>query len=153
MRKITLITYLLLTTYANLNAQTTKETLSTVKISISQKTGDNSYDEEYTLTTKYDENILEFKTRADGTFSKFTTKKITKKYVVGEASGNYAFYNIEKEQFYYIDYFMSRYLVNGYGKDYSSLKESSLQIMKMLKEGKTQKDAIAHLIEQSSYDF
>jgi len=52
-----------------------------------------------------------------------------------------------------MDYFMSRYLVNGYGKDYSVVKEMSNSIMEMLKTGKTQKDVIQHLIDQVSYDF
>ena len=135
------------------NSQTIKRTASTVKISLSQKTGDNSYQEEYTLTTKFDENSLEFKTREDGKFTQFSSKKVTDKYVIGEQSGNYAFFDIQNEQLFRIDYFASRYMVFGYGKDYSSLKETSLKLMKMLKEGKTQKDAIAFLVEQANYDF
>ena len=136
-----------------IHAQTLKKTTSTAKISLSQKTGDNSYEEEYTLVTEFDETNLKFKTREDGKYTEFNTKKLTEKYVIGEESGNYAFYNIEKEQLYRIDYFASRYMVFGYGKDYSSLKETAIQVLNMLKEGKTQKDAIAHLIKQADYDF
>lgn len=53
-----------------------------------------------------------------------TLDKKNNKYVIGESGGNYAFFNIKKKQFYYIDYFMSRYSTAGYGPGYSEVKQS-----------------------------
>lgn len=83
----------------------------------------------------------------------YAVAKKTDKYVIGEFSGNYAFFNIKKKQFYYIDYFMSRYSTAGYGPGYSEVKQTVVNMMDLLKEGSTQKDVIQHLVKQSEYDF
>lgn len=86
--------------------------------------------------------------------NEYTVTKKTDKYVIGkDASGNYSFYDIKKKQFFYIDYFMNRYSAGGYGLGYSVAKQTVLKIMDLLKEGKTQKDVIQHLIQQTEYDF
>ena len=48
---------------------------------------------------------------------------------------------------------MSRYITSGYGSGYSEIKEVTLNMMDLLKKGKTQKDVIRHLITQVEYDF
>ena len=52
-----------------------------------------------------------------------------------------------------MDYFMSRYSTAGYGAGYSVVKQTVLKMMDLLKEGKTQKDVIQHLVEQAEYDY
>ena len=70
-----------------------------------------------------------------------------------DQSGNYSFYDIKKKQFYYIDYFMNRYSVAGYGEGYSEIKQSVNKMMTKLKDGSTQKDVIQFLVKQTEYDF
>ena len=84
--------------------------------------------------------------------------KVTDEYIIGEEEEFYL--DIKNQQLYFMDYFPSRYEINSYqyeidsyGKDYSVVKETNVQMMNMLKEGKTQKDVISHLIKQTEYDF
>lgn len=134
-------------------AQTTIKVESKVKIGVSQKYGPTITDEEYVLEVVYNDTELKFRTQQSQNFTFYELKKATDKYLIGENSGNYCFYAIKDQQLFYMDYFISRYSLGAYGKDYSSLKETALNLMTMLKEGKTQKDIIAHLIKQVEYDF
>ncbi len=124
------------------------------KLNCSQKYGLDTQDGNFLLTVIYDDTNLKFNSEKGQAMTEYSVVKKTDKYVIGkDQSGNYSFFNIEKKQFYYIDYFMSRYSTSGYGAGYSEIKQTVLKMMKMLKEGKTQKDVIQHLIEQASYDF
>jgi hypothetical protein len=83
----------------------------------------------------------------------YSVAKKTEKYVIVESGGNYAFLNIKEKQFYYIGYFMSRYITAGYGPGYSEVEQNVVRMMDIPKEGSTQKDVIQHLIKQTEYDF
>lgn len=135
-------------------AQKTVTAEYTAKLTCSQKYGFDTRKGNFLLTVVYDETNLKFNSDKGQTMTEYSVAKKTDKYVIGkDQSGNYSFFNIEKKQFYYIDYFMSRYLTAGYGASYSDVKQTVLKMMEMLKEGKTQKDVIQHLIDQTSYDF
>ena len=82
-------------------------------------------------------------------FTVFMTKKTTKKYIIGEHYNHSAFYNIEKEQFFYIDFSMNKPAINGFGKYPLSLKKTSLEIMEMIIEGKSKNDVYEYLISQT----
>lgn len=135
-------------------AQKTVTAEYTAKLTCSQKYGLDTREGNFLLTVVYDETNLKFNSDKGQTMTEYSVAKKTDKYVIGkDQSGNYSFFNIEKKQFYYIDYFMSRYSTAGYGAGYSNIKQTVLKMMEMLKEGKTQKDVIQHLIDQTSYDF
>lgn len=126
----------------------------TAKLSCSQKYGLNIDQGDFLLTVVFDDKNLKFSSEKDQQMMIYTVAKKTDKYVIGkDQSENYSFFDIEKKQFYYIDYFMSRYSTAGYGAGYSDIKQTVLKMMELLKNGKTQKDVIQHLIEQMSYDF
>ncbi len=112
---------------------------------------------DYTLTVLYDKENLKFTTRDNPTLkgmNNYIITKKTNKYVIGsDQEGNYAFFDIKKKQFYYIDYFMSRYITAGYGAETSVIKQNVLKMMDILKDSSSQKDAIQHLIKQVEYDF
>lgn len=133
----------------NVNAQTTKKISSEGSISVWQRTDFRSFDEEYNLIVKYDDTTIQFSTVENGLFTVLRTNKATKKYIIGEHYNFCVFYNIEKEQFFAIDFSMIKPAINGYGKDPSSLKKTSLNIMEMLIEGKSQNDVYAYLISQT----
>lgn len=134
-------------------SQTTVTAPFTAKLTNSQKYGLDIIEGDYVLTVIYDDETLKFNTSEGQTMEAYTVAKKTDKYVIGESGGNYAFFNIKKKQFYYIDYFMSRYTTAGYGPGYSEVKQTVVKMMDLLKEGSTQKDVIQHLVKQSEYDF
>ena len=135
-------------------SQTTVKTEFKAKLSCSQKYGLTTTDGDFVLTVTYDDETIKFNTSEGQTMTTYTVAKKTDKYVIGkDASGNYSFYDIKKKQFFYIDYFMSRYTTAGYGAGYSVAKQTVLKMMDLLKEGKTQKDVIQHLVSQTEYDF
>ncbi|GEM_PF-1639628 len=127
------------------------------EISCSQKNGITEMPRDYTLTVLYDKENLKFTTRDNPTLkgmNNYIITKKTNKYVIGsDQEGNYAFFDIKKKQFYYIDYFMSRYITAGYGAETSVIKQNVLKMMDILKDSSSQKDAIQHLIKQVEYDF
>ena len=143
-----------LITVANIAfSQTTVTAPFTAILTNSQKYGLDAIGGEYILTVIYDNENIKFNTSEGRTFSVFSVAKKTDKYIIGESGGNYAFFNLKKKQFYYIDYFMSRYIISGYGSGYSEVKQAIIKMMYFLKKGSTQKDVIQHLIKQTEYDF
>ncbi|WP_338765229.1 hypothetical protein WAF17_01210 [Bernardetia sp. ABR2-2B] len=135
-------------------SQTTIKSDFKVKLSCSQKYGLTTIDGDFVLTVTYDDNTIGFNTSEGQTMTSYTVAKKTDKYIIRkDESGNYAFYDIKKKQFFYIDYFMSRYTTAGYGAGYSDIKQTILKMMDLLKDSKTQKDVIQHLINQTEYDF
>ena len=133
------------------------ETKCTAEIGCSQKFGATVYDREYLLTVIYDNKEIKFSTKEnpiETVMNKYTITKKTEKYIVASnEEGNYAFYNIKKKQFYYIDYYMSRYITAGYGSETSEIKQNVEKMMELLKKENTQKDVIQNLIKQAEYDF
>jgi hypothetical protein len=124
------------------------------RLNCSQKFGLTTYDGEFVMTIEYDNTTLKFNSREGQQMTVYSVAKKTDKYIIGKNdNGNYSFYDIKKKQFYYIDYFMSRYSTAGYGVGYSVVKQTVLKMMNSLKEGKTQKDVIQFLVEQAEYDF
>lgn len=151
MKKLVLILFLLA---GNLCvSQITKEIKGTFKASISQKQGDSSYNDNYTLFIEYDKEKFKFKTSEKTTYSILDISKSTDKYVISKRGENYFFYDVKKQQLFAIDYFMKRYLITGLGSSHSTLKQTSEQMIKMLKQGKSQKDVIMYLVQQTEYDF
>jgi hypothetical protein len=134
-------------------SQTTVKSDFRVKLNCSQKYGLTTTGGDFVLTVSYDENSIKFNTSEGQSMDSYDVAKKTDKYVIGNTGGNYCFYDIKKKQFYYIDYFMSRYFTAGYGPDYSEVKQTVLKMMDLLKDGKTQKDVIQHLITQTEFDF
>lgn len=151
--KKSLILILFITTANFVFAQTTVTAPFTAKLTNSQKYGLDIMEGEFVLTVTYDDQNLKFNTREGQTMESYAVAKKTDKYVIGELGGNYAFFNIKKKQFYYIDYFMSRYTTAGYGPGYSEVKQTLIKMMDLLKEGSSQKDVIQDLVKQSEYDF
>jgi hypothetical protein len=156
MKKILFITLLVfISNFAF--AQKTITTDCTEKYSCSQKYGLTPTKIDYKLKVKFDEKELNFNTNGTDEFSPYSTyfiAKKTEKYVIGKnKEGNYAFYNIAKKQFYYIDYYMKRYLTAGLGSENVEIKQNTLKIMSILKKGNSQKDAVQFLIKQTEYDF
>jgi hypothetical protein len=133
--------------------QDTTRIVSVTKLSCSQKYGLDIYEGEYVLSIVLRPDSLQFNTRKSQEMTKYAITKKTDSYIVANSSGNYCFYNIKKQQLYYIDYFFSRYTTAGYGSGYSEIKQNVLQMMELLKGGATQKDVIKHLIDQAAYDF
>lgn len=124
------------------------------KFNCSQKFGLTETKSNYTLTVSIDNKDLKFKTAEKQTMTSFSVAKKTDKYVIGKnESGNYSFYDLKKKQFYYIDYYKSRYSTAGYGIENSEIKQTVLKMMELLKKGNTQKDVIQHLVKQTEYDF
>lgn len=135
-------------------SQVTVKSEFSAKLNCSQKYGLSSDTGSFLLTVIYDDNTMSFNTTEGQTMTSYTIAKKTDKYIIGkDTSGNYSFYDLEKKQFFYIDYFMSRYSTAGYGAGYSDAKQTVLKMMALLKEGKTQKDVIQHLVSQTEYDF
>jgi hypothetical protein len=136
---------------------TTATTKCTAEISCSQKYGVTVTEREYTLTVIFDNKEIKFTTYENASqkgMNTYIVTKKTEKYVVASNSeGNYAFYNIKKKQFYYIDYYMSRYITAGYGSETSEIKQNVEKMMELLKKENTQKDVIQNLIKQAEYDF
>ncbi len=145
----------LLTLISNsLFAQKIVSTNGTEYYSCSQKNGMTSISGDYKLTVQYDDKELGFNASGGQRMTSFSTVKKTDEYVIGQnGEGNYAFFDITKKQFYYIDYYMNRYMTAGYGSGSNEIKQTVLQMMEMLKNGKSQKDVIQYLIEQTKYDF
>ncbi|MCB0747772.1 MAG: hypothetical protein KDC90_09955 [Ignavibacteriae bacterium] len=138
----------------SLFAQKTVSTNGTEYYSCSQKNGMTSIPGDYKLTVQYDEKELGFNASGGQRMTSFSTVKKTDKYVIGQnVEGNYAFFDITKKQFYYIDYFMKRYLTTGYGSQSAEIKQNTMKIMDILKKGESQKDAIQYLIKQTEYGF
>jgi hypothetical protein len=134
--------------------QKTEKINGDTKFSFSQKNGLNETKSDYVLNIFYDSENLKFSTAEKQRMTSYSVAKKTEKYVIGKnAEENYAFYDIKKKQFYYIDYYMSRYMNAGYGSGSTEIKQTVLKMMKMLKSGKSQKDVIQYLIEQTKYDF
>ncbi len=123
------------------------------KLSNSQKYGPTYSKETVNISIKVTETTFSFNTAEGQDMSNFNIKKTTDKFIVAENSGNYLFYNKEEKQIHMIDFFLSRYSIYSYGRNYSKLKEDNFKMMDLLKAGKSQKDAIQYLIDQSSYDF
>lgn len=152
-KSLSVLSLLMFLSVGILFGQTTKSTPFSAKVNFSQKHGISIIKGEFVLVVEYDADNVKYKTRAESSMSSFSLSKKTDKYVIGVNGGNYCFYDIVKEQFYYIDYFMSRYLLSGSGKGYSEVKQTVINMMDMLNDGKTQKDVISHLIKQTEYDF
>lgn len=134
--------------------QKTEKINGDTKFSCSQKNGLTETKSDYVLNIFYDSENLKFSTAEKQRMTSYSVAKKTEKYVIGKnAEGNYAFYDIKKKQFYYIDYYMSRYMNAGYGSGSTEIKQTVLKMMQMLKNGKSQKDVIQNLIEQTKYDF
>ncbi|MDB0602169.1 hypothetical protein PL373_13625 [Tenacibaculum maritimum] len=126
----------------------------TAKLYCSQKRGLETTKGDFVLTVVIDGENMRFNTAKNQTMTSYQIKKKSDKYIIGQDdSGNYSFYNKKNKQFYNIDYFMSRYSTSGFGNGYSSIKQTVLKMMNLLKKGKTQKDVIQHLIKQTEYDF
>lgn len=124
------------------------------KFICSQKYGLDVYDGSYKMTVIFDDETLKFSSEEGRKMDEYDVAKKTDKYVIGKnEGGNYSFYDIANKDFYYMDYFMSRYSTAGYGAGSSTIKQTVLKMMELLKEGKTQKDVIQYLIEQAEYDF
>jgi len=135
-------------------AQKVVTTPMKIKYSCSQKYGLTPVEEDYNLIVNYTDQSITFKTRKEQQAAKYNVAKKTSKYIIGKnEDGNYMFYDINKKQLFYIDYFMSRYTTSGYGTDSADTKQKVLKMMEMLKSSKTQKDVIAYLVKQSEYDF
>jgi transcriptional regulator with PAS, ATPase and Fis domain len=136
---------------------TKAETKCTAEISCSQKFGVTVTEREYLLTVIFDDKEIKFSTQEKPVEKAMNTYNITKKtekYVVAvNKEGNYAFYNIKKKQFYYIDYYLSRYLTASYGSETTEIRKTAEKMMELLKNGSTQKDVIQDLIKQAEYDF
>tara|TARA_R110002020_G_scaffold440922_2_gene651606 strand:+ start:2386 stop:2847 length:462 start_codon:yes stop_codon:yes gene_type:complete len=135
-------------------SQVTVKTEFKTKVDCSQKGGFSSEAGEFLLNVTYDDITIKFNTREGQRMTPYTIAKKTNEYVIGkDDSGNYSFYNIKKQQFFYIHYYSSQYHTAGYGIGYSENKQTIIKMMDLLKEGKTQKDVIQHLITQTEYDF
>ncbi|QCD61590.1 hypothetical protein B9C57_03075 [Tenacibaculum maritimum] len=133
--------------------QKTEKINGDTKFSCSQKYGLTETKNDYVLNVFYDSENLKFSTAEKQRMTSYSVAKKTEKYVIGKNSeGNYSFYDIKKRQFYYIDYY-KRYMTAGYGSGSTEIKQSVLKMMDMLKKGKSQKDVIQYLIEQTKYDF
>lgn len=134
--------------------QTTVEINSNAKYSRSQQYGLTETNMDYTLNISYDSESLKFRTAEKQAMTTYTVSKKTEKYVIGRNSEeNYSFYDIKKKQLYYIDYYRNKYMTAGYGSGSAEIKQIVTIMMKKLKDGKSQKDVIQYLIEQTKYDF
>jgi len=123
------------------------------KFSCSQKYGLTETKNDYVLTVSYDSEKLNFNTALKQRMTSYSVAKKTEKYVIGKNSEeNYSFYDVKKKQFYYIDYY-KRYMTAGYGSGSTEIKLTVLKMMEILKNGKSQKDVIQYLINQTKYDF
>jgi hypothetical protein len=120
----------------------------------SQKFGLEVNEDSYVLTVEFDEKELKFKSKDEKPMSVRTVTKMTDKYVIAkDDSDNYCFYDVKRKVIFNIDYFMSRYIIIALGQGYSENKQTLQKMMDMLKEGKTQKDVVQHLIDQVEKDF
>lgn len=109
---------------------------------------------DYTLSVEFDDSSMKFSTKEGSTSTSYNIAKQTEKYVIGKnEDGNYSFFDIKNKEFYSIDFYMIRYLTAGYGSDNSQVEQTTQNMMKILKQGKTQKDVVQHLIKQTDYDF
>ena len=138
-------------------SQTKVTTKCSADISCSQKYGTTISEREYTLKVIFDNKEIKFTTHENASekgMNTYNIRKKTIKYVIASnKEGNYSFYNINKKQFYNIDYFMNRYLTAGYGAKTNEIKQNTEKMMDLLKNGETQKDVIQYLIKQTEYDF
>ena len=125
----------------------------TAKFSCSQKNGINTRYGDYVLNVIIEKEVIKFNTSETQSYQLYSISKKTDKYIIGEDGGDYCFYDVLEKRLYNIDYFMSRYITSGYGSGNSEIKEVTLNMMDLLKKGKTQKDVIRHLITQVEYDF
>ncbi|NMH26175.1 hypothetical protein [Flavobacterium solisilvae] len=134
-----------------------EEIKCSAEISCSQKFGVTVTEREYVLTVIFDNKEIKFSTSKnpiEKTMNNYTITKKTEKYVVAvNGEGNYAFYDIKKKQFYYIDFYLNRYLTASYGSETKEIQKTAEKMMELLKSGSTQKDVIQDLIKQSEYDF
>ncbi len=123
------------------------------KFSCSQKYGLTDIKTDYVLKVFYDSKNLKFSTAEKQKMTSYSVTKKTEKYVIGKnKEENYSFYDIKKKQFYYIDYY-KRYMTAGYGSGSVEIKQIVLKMMEILKTGRSQKDVIQYLIDQTKYDF
>ncbi|WP_196889160.1 hypothetical protein [Aureivirga sp. CE67] len=107
---------------------------SKIKISISQKNGLSEFNNPYLLDIEVTDEDFNFKTNEKQTFTTFKIVKRNKNYIISKSEeGNYSFFNIKSSQLYYIDFYMSRFLIGGYGKTPSEIKQNSKQMMSLLK--------------------
>lgn len=126
----------------------------TADISCSQKFGITETENEYVLTVVYNNTTVKFTTSGGPNMTSYNIAKKTPTYVIGlNEEGNYSFFDIKKKQFYNIDYYMNRHIISGYGSQTNEIKETVLRMMKIIKNGNSQKDAIQHLIKQTEYAF
>lgn len=131
-----------------------KKLTEILNLVVVKKNGLTETKSDYVLTVSYDSENLKFNTAEKQQMVSYSVSKKTEKYVIGKnTEGNYSFYDIKKKQFYNIDYFMSRYMTAGYGSNSTEIKQTVLKMMEMLKNGKSQKDVIQYLIDQTEYDF
>jgi len=132
----------------------TEKIKADTKFVCGQITGLTETKNDYILNVFYDSENLKYNTAEKQQMTTFSVAKKTEKYIIGkQLAQNYSFYDIKKKQFYYIDYFSEMYLTAGYGSGSIEIKQNVLKMMVMLKKGKSQKDVIQYLIEQTKYDF
>ena len=133
------------------------ETKCSAEISCSQKFGVSVLDREYLLTVIFDNKEIKFSTKEnpiETVMNKYTITLKTEKYIVAtNDEGNYVFFNVKRKQFYYIDFYLKRYLTAGYGAETNEIQKTIEKMMELLKNGSTQKDVIQDLIKQAEYNF
>jgi hypothetical protein len=122
-------------------------------ISISEKHGSTIINEKTTLQIVTSKSIFSYRSHENQNMAICTIRKEIDTYIISDINGNYHFYDKKNRRLYTMDYFIGRYIVGGYGAGYSKVKAETEIIMKMLKDGKTQKDVIQHLIKQTEYDY
>jgi len=153
MRKI-LFTFALLLFNFSIYCQVTVTVEYKTKFVCNKKFGLDIKDGNFLMTVIYDDKNLKFNSYTGQKMSEFTIIKITEKYIIGkDENGNFSFFNINEKQFYYIDFYMNSYITAGHGASYSEIKQTVLYMSKMLDEGKSQKEVIQYLIEQSTYEY
>lgn len=150
-----IIVFFFFTTF--LFSQTKSITKCHSEITCSQKYGTTVNEREYELKVIFDNKEIKFTTYTNtsekGMNTYYITKKTAKYVIASNNEGNYSFYNINKKQFYNIDYYLNRYLTAGYGTNTNEIKQNTEKMIEILKNGNTQKDAIQYLINQTEYDF
>lgn len=151
-RLILIFTLILVNNFAI--AQKSFKADCTTKYSCSQKYGMTPTEMDYILSVEFDDSTIKFSTKEGSTSTSYNIAKQTEKYVIGKnKEGNYSFFDIKNKEFYNIDFYMNRYMTAGYGSNNSQVEQTTQNMMRILKQGKTQKDVVQHLIEQTDYDF
>lgn len=110
MKKSILVSIFALFSFLSFSQTVVKERFLAT-LSCSQKYGLTVTEGDFILTVTFDDDTIKFSTSEGQDMTSYNITKKTDKYVVGkDISGNYSFFNIKKKQFFFIDYFMSRYM-------------------------------------------